>query len=82
MTRGFLSEGSPARQGDDPGDFVTVDVRWKLDKGGAHGVYHPADWSKLIWLPRRLTTLTGCDGPDGKGTATIPKWLAKRAGLI
>lgn len=83
MTRGFLSEGGGRREteSDDAG-FVTVDVRWKLDKGDAHGFYDPEDWSKLIWLPKRLTKLEGCNPPDGLGKATIPVWLAQRKGLI
>lgn len=78
MTRGFLSEGS----GHERSDFVTVDVRWKLNKGDGMGFYDPKDWSKLIWLPRSLVTIEGCDGPDGKGTATMPRWLAVKKGLV
>lgn len=93
MARGFLSEGSHERGGDEEDAVVRLELGWSTDK--AWGFRNPfaerkgdmvgGSREKLIWVPRAIKgEPLEWDGPprQGSGKLTAPRWLLEQKGLI
>lgn len=62
-------------------DLVDVEVFKRQETDKAWGFAPPWQRNNLVWVPKSMAEFEE-EGPNGKGTLTLPEWLAKEKELI
>ncbi len=60
---------------------VELDVTLRRQTPLAWGIAHPKTY-QVVWIGKSVSQLTGGLPPSYKGKLLLPRWLAKREGLI